>query len=999
MRKSSFNRAALFATAAVELLAGSPAHAQLRLSAGPRMAPAPGPSTPVTPHSAGDAIAGFLVKGDAPAGARLILVTDHPALFAALAAAPSTEAGAPASGAGGTLAAADAGPAAAAPGERARPPAPAFPAPDPQSLLLLLVQLGDLTLSDGMAAYGSPDDPLLPVGELSRLLELDIDVSPNEGRIVGRIGEAQRSLIVDLATNTARAGPVQTPLAPGDVAVEPADIYVRASVLAKLLPLKFDVDARSLQMRLTATELLPIQGRLQRLARLRQATPNPTATQVMRVDEPYKFFTPPSFDVALGLGAQTIEPTVPARYDIRAGGDLFYMGLQAYAGSDDAGRLSTARVLLERRSLDGDLLGPLHAHVVGLGDVFAPGLSIGPRSLDGRGFALSTSPLDQTTVFNRIDLRGELPIGDDVELYVNDVLQGAQQTPDRGQYEFLNVPLSQGVNVIRIVTYGPRGQRSEETRVVNASGGLLRPGQTTFEFGAIAQQQALYQPEAFGLLSSNLGVGKPRVVAALDYGLTQYLTLAVGGSMYTDLKGIARNLYTGGLRTSIAGFSTQFDLAGDSLGGEAAGVGIAGRLLGANAIFRHIEYTGGLIDENNPEAELDRPLTRRTEVDVDNNTRFGTRVIPLSARVVRDLYADGGSAWITQLRASASVGSALYSSGIEYDRNTTVAGRTSDIFRGYLGVSTFRSYKWQVRGTLNYDAIPDLRISGLEVVADREINNIWSFRVGATGRLEEPRGLDLIAGTTTRTKFGDLALTGQYDTHENSWRFGAQMNFGVGYNPQAHLYELTRSGPGSGGSVNFHAFLDANGNGKFDPGELPVPGVSLDGGARRVTTDASGQAYLTGFGASPTARLLVGIAGVDNQQIKTPPTVVEFSPRPGGVTQIDYPIRPTGEVMVNVKLRRLGQLPVGLSATRVRLVDDQGHAVDGVTEFDGSVNFHDLPAGTYHLELDKDQAARLRLHLVAPVSVTIRPDGSISPDVSAEVEFEPRADTDTRPPG
>jgi len=89
----------------------------------------------------------------------------------------------------------------------AAPPAHVFPAPDPATLLLLLVQLDDLTLTDGMAAYGSPEDPLLPVGELSRLLELDVDVSPSDGRITGRIGEARRALIVDLVTNTARIGP------------------------------------------------------------------------------------------------------------------------------------------------------------------------------------------------------------------------------------------------------------------------------------------------------------------------------------------------------------------------------------------------------------------------------------------------------------------------------------------------------------------------------------------------------------------------------------------------------------------------------------------------------------------------------------------------------------------------------------------------------------------------------------------------------------------------
>jgi hypothetical protein len=57
-----------------------------------------------------------------------------------------------------------------------------------------------------------------------------------------------------------------------------------------------------------------------------------------------------------------------------------------------------------------------------------------------------------------------------------------------------------------------------------------------------------------------------------------------------------------------------------------------------------------------------------------------------------------------------------------------------------------------------------------------------------------------------------------------------------------------------------------------------------------------------------------------------------------------------------------------------------------------------MPAGTYRVELDKDQAERLRLRLLAPVTVTIRPDGSFTPDVSALVEFIPRAGADPMPP-
>jgi hypothetical protein len=868
-------------------------------------------------------------------------------------------------------------------------PAHNFPPPDKDSLLLLMVQLDELTLTDGLAAYGQAEDPQLPVGELSRLLELDIDVSPADGRITGRIGEARRALLIDMVDNIARIGPSQVPLRPGDVVADPAEIYVRASVLMKLLPIRFEIDPRALQMKITALELLPIQGRLQRLARIRQGPGGPQPTQVMRAREPYHLFTPPSFDVALDAGAQSEHPKGPFRYDVRMGGDLAFMGLQAYVGSDEEGRANTSRILLERRSYEGDLLGPLRARTVGLGDVFTPGLPIGPRSFGGRGVALSTVPLDQTTVFNRVDLRGELPLGYDVELYVNDVLQGAQSQATRGQYEFLNVPLTQGLNVVRIVTYGPRGERNEETRIINASGGLLRPGQATLEFAAVQQDESLIRMGGFDPLTTDPSFGKPRIIANVSYGLTHFLTGTVGGAVYTDHLGVERQLGTLGLRTSIAGYALGVDLAEDKSGAGGADVSIAGRVLGVSAVLRHAEYRGGLLDENNAEADLDRPVRRRTELTLDDNLAFGRRLIPLSLRTVRYDYADGGAAWLTQARASAALGPVLYSTGLEYDRFNAVNGQLSDRLQGYFSASTFRAYEWQLRGTVDYEAVPDLKLIDLVLTADRPISNHWSIRFGATQRFDDPTGLELIAGSTTRTKYGDLSFTGEYDTQHNAWRIGAQLNFGIGYNPARHAYEVTRQGPGSGGSVLFHAFVDKNGDGVFDTGDQPVAGVTLEGGGeQKVRTGPDGRAYLSGFGTAATARLVVGLSEIDNPQVKAPPGVVEFTPRPGGVTTIEYPLRPTGEVMVNLKLRRPDAQMVGLSAARIRLVDDKGEVVEGVTEFDGSVNFHDLPAGTYRVELDPDQARRLRMRLAAPVTVIIRPDGSTSPDANVIVEFD-----------
>ena len=892
-----------------------------------------------------------------------------------------------------------AAPASPPPGTATRAPFLAV-APDPATLLLLMVQLDDLTLTDGLAAYGAPDDPLLPIGELSRLLELDIDVSPAQGRVTGSLGEARRALLVDLATATARLGAAEQKLGPEDVALTQTEIYVRASVLEKLLPLKFMVSASALTMKVLPLELLPIQGRLQRLQRAQQATTDPNANKALRVADPYHLFTPPSFDIALGLGAQTARPQRPLRYDIRMGGDLAYAGLQAYVGSDESGRATTARVLLERRSLDGHLLGPLHATSIGLGDVFTPNLAIGPRSFAGRGVALSTVPLDQTYVFNRIDLRGELPLGDDVELYVNDVLRGTQNTPQQGRYEFLNVPLTQGVNVVRIVTYGPRGQRSEEVRVINVSGGLLRAGQATFEFGAVQQDDPLFPLRSQGPVLFDRGTGKPRVVASFNYGVSQYLTLTAGASRYSDRQGIERSLFDTGLRSSIAGFATQFDLAADDQHGRGASLGIAGRVLGANAIFRHSEYQGGLLDENNPEADVDRPLDRRSELTVDQNVRLGERVIPLSFRVIRDAYADRGVTTIGSARGSAALGSILYSTGLEYERSTR-PGRDGgdDHLRGYFAGSTFKNFRWQVRATLNYDIVPDYRVTLFNVTVDRAITDTWSLRFAANQRLDFPRGTELALGSVTRTRYGDLALTGEYDTANDSWRLAAQMNFGLGFNPQTRGYEFTRSGPGSGGSVLFHAFSDTNGDGVYQPGERPVENVILEGGERVSRTAKDGTAYLSGFGATPTARVLVGLSEIDNPSVKAPPAAVEFAPRPGGVTRIEYPLRPTGEVLVNISLRRPDGKLVGLSATRVRLVDDKGLALEATTEFDGSASFLEAPAGVYRLELDAEQAARLRMRLAAPATVVIRADGEATPDIRAEVVFDPRNEPATSPPG
>ena len=867
--------------------------------------------------------------------------------------------------------------------------------PDPATLLLFSVTLDGLTLSDGMGAYGEADDPLLPVGELARLLEADVDVFPSERRIVGRLGEGRRALLVDLGAGIARIAAQELKLARGDAAVTPTEIYLRVSALQKLLPLKVDVANDEATLKLQARERFPVQARLARLGR------RPDGSQIalsdeetFKIDQPYSLFTPPGMDVVLDGGLESSGHSGRLRYDLRLAGDLLWSNFQGFIGSDDEGRASNARVLLQRRSFEGALLGPLHAREVSAGDTFAPGLPMGPRSIAGRGISFSTAPIEQTNIFNRIDLRGELPPGYDVELYVNDVLRGSTSQAVNGRYEFLNIPLSPGVNVLRTVTYSPRGERQEEVQVINVGAALLRPGETRLSFGIVDQDQPLIRLRKIdGVFLGDAGIyarGGRRTVVSLDYGLSSRVSLTAGVAQVPQVGGGKLGVYTFGGRTSLFGLATQFDVAADGRGGSGASLALAGQYRSVSGVLRHAEYQDNFVDENNLGFNPRLELARRSELTLDSSVNLRGRIIPVSVRAIRNEYAGAGNDFLAAARASSSLARVLVSTGLEYRRQAYRPAQPSDTLIGYITASTFRGYRWQIRTTFDYEVIPDFRARFLTVTLDRRLSDAWSVRFGVGQPFVRPEGWNAVVSSIYTTRYGDLALTGEYDNALSDWRISAQWNFGLSYDPERGAYDLTRTGPGSGGSALFNAFIDDNGDGVRQASESPAPNVGIEGGGRRgLVTDKDGRAMITGLGGGPSAQLEVNLEKIDNPSVKTPPTRVQLRPRPGAVARIDFPMRPTGEVLVKVELLRDDGQKVGLSSVRVQLTPDRGEAVDSVTEFDGSAVFSALPIGTYKLGLDPRQAEKLRMRLLQRPTIVVKGDGNFTPDVVVQVRFEP----------
>jgi len=877
-----------------------------------------------------------------------------------------------------------------------------------EDLLLLAVDLDGLTVTDALPAYGMAADPLLPIGELARLLDLNITVTPAQGQIIGTIGQAQRPLTIDIASDTARLNGKGIMFAPEDIAVTDAEIYIRTSALERFLPVTAKADAEGLLLKLHALEPLPIQARLERLARLRDLQPGVDGSndETLKIQTPYSLISPPAFDIDGALGASVTAPRFVHSYDIRVANDFLFTGFQGYIGSDENGHISSARATFERHDVKGGLLGPLNATSASAGDVFTPGMAIGPRSQTGRGFEFSTAPLEQTSVFNRIDLRGELPVGYDVELYINDVLRSGQRTPTQGRYEFLNVPLVRGINVIRIVTNGPRGERTEETRIVNVGGGQLAKGKLNFEMGVVQQDASLFTVGKQDLIDAAAtgsgtpattdqlapGVGKLRVTANLTYGLTEGVTVIAGAAMYpTPVAAgngvIERELVTAGLRTSLFGAAVQLDAAADSNRGAALAVGLAAQPFGVSTLGRQVFYHGGFVDESIGAGSVDKPDVSHTEINMDFSVRpMKDMLLPLSVRGTLDVFADHSSQLTASFRASSTLKNVLLSGGFDLTQASTPGGRTIDSATGNLAASTFYQFKWQLRANLDYNISPRFSINDISVTADRDLTKNQSLRLGI-GQAFSGGGTTFQVGDILHTRVGDLSLTGNYTAPLNQWQLGLTFATGLVFDPYSKRYVLTRPGPASGGNLAFQAFEDANGNGVYDEGDKPVEKITIDGGSTKGVTDAKGRVFVTGLGSGPTGRVQVGLDAIDDPYVQSPPHTVSFSPRPGRTVMVPYPLTATSEVIIHILLRREGRL-LGLSAVRFRLVPKKGAALETSTEFDGSAGFEQIGAGTYQVQLDTEQAERLHMRIKDPVTVVVPATGGPLPDQNVEVIFD-----------
>lgn len=838
-------------------------------------------------------------------------------------------------------------------------PAASSPAAGTPSLLIFELRLDNNTLADTLTAYEAGNDLLIPLGELTRLLTLGITIDPSARVASGFVLSEERGFRLDLATQTVTLASGSETFDPAQVRWLDDDIYVASRLLQRWLPIDLQADFSSLTMKVIPREKLPLQYRLERERAARGLGRRGGAYQdpgYPHAAPDYRLLSYPFIDQTLGLdyrGGGRNDSTNWA-YSGYLTGDLLGMEGSLFLTTSKAKENPDVRLTLSRNDPDAGLLGPLHARTVTLGNLGVPALNNVMRgSGSGDGMLLSNRPLTQSFSYDLQTLRGDLPPGWDVTLYFNEALVGFQRSRPDGRYEFADQPLVYGVNEFRLVFNGPLGQTRVERQSYILDQTLTKPGEFIYTLA--------------GQRDDN---GRLRSSTQFDLGLAKQLALT-GGMVSTPLNlgGEEHRYYNLGLRSSLLGMLLNGNYVRDELGGSLYEAGVKTQLGKFSVNVTHTGLSEDFVSEFFPTTS--DQVKFRDRVRISGSLSLGEKLrLPVALDLTREESRAGIESYDAQGRFSLNLLATSITNSLSWNSRAgyTSSNGTLQMNRRVAGIGLSSQVAYLIK--------PETKVSSVAVTGDINFGRASRLSLGLLHNMDQQQTTYTAGVTHNFGSFG-VGLSGRY-TDTGEYAVGMQLFMALGREPRTAAWIPDWQPMAGSGAVSARAFLDANMNGVFDPGEKPIEGASFtinEGSRHPVRSNADGLAYMTRLTPRQYADIAIDQATLEDPQWLPANKGVRVLPRPGKVQTIDFPVVMTGEVDGTVYLLE-GEKKRGIGNALVEFVDDRGTvAASSRSMFDGYYIVAAVRPGHYRARISPEQLDKLGLAEMAPVEVEMRADG------------------------
>ena len=251
--------------------------------------------------------------------------------------------------------------------------------PRDQDLRILEVRVKQYSFEDVVAAYQFEDIVLLPLGELSELLEIAIEVRPGEAS--GFVIREDRSFFLDIARQQITLQGVIETYDPDKVHQLLNDIYVDANLLGKWMNMSFDIDLFASRIVVRSDVPLPFLQRIERERRIKQSLSrlNLNQDEYPRLYEPYQDWSVPFVDQTVRLSRRKTESGDTINnydYSTYATADLAKHEASLYFSGNDDEPSDVFRLTLGRKDPQGGLLGGLDVTEYAVGHLVEPRVAL-----------------------------------------------------------------------------------------------------------------------------------------------------------------------------------------------------------------------------------------------------------------------------------------------------------------------------------------------------------------------------------------------------------------------------------------------------------------------------------------------------------------------------------------------------------------------------------------------------------------------------------------------
>ncbi|HKI45396.1 MAG TPA: OmpA family protein [Balneolales bacterium] len=764
------------------------------------------------------------------------------------------------------------------------------------------------------------DTLYIPLEQVFGELDIDRHSDGKSKEISGYYLGEDNPYRIDFNTSTARVGKSKYRFGKSEYIIGSLDIYVQPSLLQKLFGLTFTVDWGELLITVSAGEELPVFIRKQRAEHRKRSAKSIDLFNDNPLIQPRQrnMFEPGVLDYNLNyLSGNKNSRFI---YNFSGGGNLL--------GGDFNGRImgnyskDNSQIRIEdaywRYVFGNAMLNQFKA-----GDLMSDGLG----SFEFYGAEVSNEPAYMRTLYSNYLVDGYTKPGWDVDLYLNGQYAGSRKSDASGYYRF-RIPLTYGSTYIDLTCYGPDGEVQQERRKLQIPFSFVPAGTVNYKIdaGSIRYSSAYPTVSNGPLLQSNVSVGFTNWLTSrfgFDYLDKPYYynatSIRIGPNYVAALKMAPKTLYSAAFNAvypSNASFSVQYDrFIGTS----------AYHPFSGNEEFNVSGYVPFRLLKKQFNLHLSSGVHRFSNSDVYDNMA-GVNVLFNSFNMSVDYRKFGLSDYI----------------------NTTVLWALQNLpdKTGIIKGSILRS---SMDYNLNVHRVENLNLSLSKAVARY-------LRLDVEWNRNLLHHFDNLSLRVTLALPSALVIS-SYEHTPNMDLFAQNIQGSIGYDGAEHELVPTNRMWSHLASATFRMFLDANGNGIFDPGEQLVDDAGVD--FRESVTkqrDKKGAIHVINLQPYKRYNVKIDLSKVKNPLLVPGKTEFSFITNADVFTKVDVPFYISGIIEGKVDLN-LDKAMNDLSGIRLyaRSLDGKGDVKTISTFSDGSFYTMGLLPGRYRLYIDPRQ--------------------------------------------